>query len=107
MSRLDHDELDLAIFERSRRKGIARHLFDDRPICQQVFLRLYLGWKPGLQNAAMPRVPIRNLKRNRLGSLAGLLFGGLGKFAHKLFLCEALALVANETRSCLRRNWLR
>jgi len=99
---LDHDELDLAIFERSCRKGIARHLFDDRPVCQQLFLCLYLGWKPRLQNAAVPRVPIGNLKRYRLGSLADLLCGGLGKFAHKLFLCEAFALVANETRSYRR-----
>jgi hypothetical protein len=52
--------------------------------------------EPGLQSAALPRVPIRNLKRYRLGFLADLLFGGLGKFPHTLFLCEAFALVVNE-----------
>src|SRR5882757_6591740 len=96
MSRLDHHEFDLAAFKGSRRKSVASHLFDDRPICKKVLLRLYLRWEPGLQSAALPRVPIRNLKRYRLGPLADLLFGGLGKFPHTLFLCEAFALVANE-----------
>src|SRR6266850_2445389 len=92
MSRLDHHEFDLAAFKGSRRKSVASHLFDDRPICKKVLLRLYLRWEPGLQNAALPRVPIRNLKRYRLGPFADLLFGGLGKFPHTLFLCEAFAL---------------
>jgi hypothetical protein len=96
MSRSDHYEFDLAVFKGSGRKSVASHLFDDRPICEKVLLRLYLRWKPGLQNAALPRGPIRNLKRYCLRSLANLLFGGLGKFPHTLFLCEAFALVANE-----------
>ena len=33
---------------------------------------------------------IRNLKRYRLRSLVDLLFGGLGKFPHTLFLYETL-----------------
>jgi len=74
----------------SRRKSVARHLFDDRPICEKVLLRLYLRWELGLQNAALPRVPIRYLKRYRLRSLVDLLFGGLGKFPHTLFLYEIL-----------------
>jgi hypothetical protein len=88
MSGLDHHEFDLAAFKGSRRKGVASHLFDDRPICKKVLLRLYLRWELGLQNAALPRVPIRNLKRYRLRSLVDLLFGGLGKFPHTLFLYE-------------------
>jgi hypothetical protein len=55
-----------------------------------------LRWEVGLQNAALPRVPIRYLKRYRLGSLVDLLFGELGKFPHTLFLYETFALVANE-----------
>ena len=90
MSRLDHHEFDLAAFKGSRRKSVASHLFDDRPICKKVLLRLYLRWELGLQNAALPRVPIRNLKRYRLRSLVDLLFGGLGKFPHTLFLYETL-----------------
>ena len=72
MSRLDHYEFDLAVIKGSRRKSVASHLFDHRPICEKVLLRLYLRWEVGLQNAALPRVPIRNLKRYRLGSLADL-----------------------------------
>jgi hypothetical protein len=49
-----------------------------------------------LQNAALPRVPIRYLKRYRLRSLVDLLFGGLGKFLHTLFLYDNIARVANE-----------
>src|SRR5258707_8289853 len=94
MSRLDHYEFDLALFKGSCRKSVACHLFDDRPICEKVLLRLKLRWEPGLQSAALPRVPIRNLKRYRLGS--SLISWGLGKFPHTLFLCEAFALVANE-----------
>ena len=86
MSRSDHHEFDPAVLKDSRRKRIASHLFDDRPISEKVLLRLYLRWEVGLQDAALPRVPIRNLKRYRLGSLIDLLFGGLGKFAHTLFL---------------------
>src|SRR3982074_2047173 len=92
MSRLDHYEFDLAIIKGSRRKSVACHLFDDRPVCEKVLLRLELRREPGLQNAALPRVPVRNLKRYRLGPFADLLFGGLGKFPHTLFLCEAFAL---------------
>ena len=86
MSRSDHHEFDPAVLKDSRRKSVASHLFDDRPICEKVLLRLYLRWEVGLQDAALPRVPIRNLKRYRLGSFIDLLFGGLGKFAHTLFL---------------------
>ena len=82
MSRLDHPEFDLAAFKDSRRKSVASHLFDGRPIYEKVLLRLYLRWEVGLQNAALPRVPISNLKRYRLGPLVDLLFGGLGKLAH-------------------------
>jgi hypothetical protein len=96
MSRLDHHEFDLAAFKGSCRKSVARHFFDDRPIREKVLLRLYLRWELGLQNAALSRVPIRNLKRYRLGSLVDLLFGGLGKFPHTLFLYKTFALVANE-----------
>jgi hypothetical protein len=49
-----------------------------------------------LQNAALPRVPIRYLKRYRLRSLVDLLFGGPGKFLHALFLYDIIAPVANE-----------
>jgi hypothetical protein len=90
MSRLDHHEFDLAAFKGSRRKSVASHLFDDRPICEKVLLRLYLRWELGFQNAALPRVPISNLKRYRLRSLVDLLFSGLGKFPHTQFLYEAL-----------------
>jgi hypothetical protein len=96
MSRLDHHEFDVAVFKGSRRKSVACHLFDDRPMCEKVLLRLYLRWQPGLQNAVLPCVPIRYLKRYRLRSLIDLLFGGLGKFHHALFLYENFALVTNE-----------
>ena len=84
MSSLDQRESDLAVFKGSRRKGVARHLFDDRPICEKVFLRLRLRWELGLKNAALPHVPVRDQKRYRLQSLVDLLFGGLGKFAQGL-----------------------
>jgi hypothetical protein len=64
----------------SRRKRVACHLLDDRPICEQVLLRLYLCWQLGLQNAAPARVPIRNLKRDHLRPFADFLFSGLGRF---------------------------
>jgi hypothetical protein len=44
----------------------------------------------------LPRVPVGNLKRYRLRSLVDLLFGGLGKFLHALFLYDNFARVANE-----------
>ena len=91
----DHRELDLAVLKGSRRKRIASHPFDDRPICEKISLRLNLGWKFGLQNAALPRVPIRNLKGYRLGSLVELSFGRLGKLPHTIPL-STLALIANE-----------
>lgn len=86
MSRLDHYEFDLAVFKGSRRKSVEGHLFDDRPICDKVFLRLRLRWELGLQNSALPRVPVRYLKRYRLRSLVDLLLGGHGRFPHALFL---------------------
>src|SRR3977135_835055 len=91
VSRLGYLQFDLAAFKGSHRKSIASHLFDDRPICEKVLLRLKLRWELGLQNAALPSVPIRDLKRYRLGPLLGLLFGGLGKFAHTLFLYKTFA----------------
>jgi hypothetical protein len=88
MSRLDHDEFDIAIFKRSRRKSVSRHFFDDWPICEKVLLRLCLRWELSLQNAVLPRVPIRYLKRYRLRSLVDLSFGRLDKFPHALLLCK-------------------
>src|SRR5260370_21540157 len=90
MSRLDHHELDLAVFNGSRRKSVARHPFDDRPICEKVLLRLCPRWEFGLQNAALPHVPIRDLEGYRFRSLADLLLGRLGKFPPTLFLDQAL-----------------
>src|SRR5450759_3083961 len=90
MSRLDHHEFDLATLKGSRGKSVASHLFDDRPIYEKVLLRLYLRWGLGVDEAAVPRGPIRNLKRYRLGSLVDLLFGGVGKCPHTLFLYETL-----------------
>jgi hypothetical protein len=84
MSRLGHHEFDLAAFKSFRRKSIARHPFDGRPICAKVKLGLPLGWKSGLQRAALSRISIRDLKGYRLRSF-DLLFGGLGKFPHTLF----------------------
>jgi hypothetical protein len=80
MSRLDHHEFNLAAFKGSRRKSVASHLFDDRPICEKVLLRLYFRRELGFQNAALPRVPIGNLKRYRLRSLVDLLLVGLASF---------------------------
>jgi hypothetical protein len=80
-----HDEFDLAVFKHSRRKRLARHPFDDRPICEKILLGQRLGRKFGLQNAALPRVPVRDLKGYRLRPLDDLLFGGFGKYPHPLF----------------------
>lgn len=96
MSYLDHHEFDLVVFKGSRRNGVARHLLDDRPVCEQVLLRLSLCREFGLQNAALPRVPVGNLKRHRLGSLADFLFGGLGEFPHTMFFHQIFARVATE-----------
>jgi hypothetical protein len=85
MSRLDHHEFYLAAFKSFRRKSIARHPFDGRPICAKVKLRLPPGWKSGLQRAALSGISIRDLKGYRLRSFDDLLFGGLGKFPHTLF----------------------
>jgi hypothetical protein len=92
----DHHEFDLTIFKGSLSQNVARHLFDGAPICMKVLLRLYLRWKFGLQNATLPCVPIRYLKRYRLRSLVDLLLAGLGKFPHTLFPYETFALAANE-----------
>jgi len=40
ISRLHHHEFDLAVFKGTRRKSVACHLFDDRPMCEKVLLRL-------------------------------------------------------------------
>jgi hypothetical protein len=86
MIRLDHEEFDIAALKSSRRKGVARHFFDDWPICEKVLLRLYLRLELCLQNATLPRVPIRYLKRYRLRSLVDLLFSGFNKLPHVLLL---------------------
>ena len=65
---LDHCEFNLAIFHGSRRKRVARHLFDGRPICEKIPLRLYLYCELGLQNAALPRIAIGYLKGDALRS---------------------------------------
>ncbi|MEH2502161.1 MULTISPECIES: hypothetical protein [unclassified Bradyrhizobium] len=83
-----HDEFDLAVFKISSRERIARHLFDNRPICEKKFLRQRLRRQLGLQNAALPRSSVRDLKRHRLRPLDDLLFGGLGSYPHPLFLFE-------------------
>ena len=93
---LDHHEFDLVVFKGSRRNGVARHLLDDRPVCEKVLLRLSLCREFGLQNAALPRVAIGNLKRHRLGPLVDFLFGGLGEFPHTMFFHQIFARVANE-----------
>jgi len=90
LSRLDHLEFDLAVLKGARRESVARHLFDGRPICQKILLCLRLGRKVGLQNAALSRVSIRDLKGYRLRPLVDLLFGGLGKFPQTLFPYEAI-----------------
>jgi hypothetical protein len=86
MIQLDHDELDLAVFNGSGGKSIPCHFFNDRPIGEKILLCLLLRWKSGLQNAAVPGIPIRNLKRHRLSALPDLLFRGSGMFRHTLFL---------------------
>lgn len=88
MGPLDHHELDLAVFKESRCESIARHLFDGRPVCQKILLRLHLGWELGLQRAALSRISICDLKGYRLRPLVDLLFGGPGKFPQTLFLYE-------------------
>ncbi|WP_161855233.1 hypothetical protein [Bradyrhizobium sp. CCBAU 051011] len=75
----------MAVFKISRRERVARHLFDNRPICEKIFLGQRLRRQPGLQNAELPRVPVRDLKGHRLRPLDGLLFGGLGSYPHPLF----------------------
>jgi hypothetical protein len=82
---LDHAELDLTIFKIARRERRACHSFDHEPIGEKILLGLQLRWQIGLQSAALPRVPVRDLKGYRLRSLADLLFGGFGKFPHTLF----------------------
>jgi hypothetical protein len=86
MSRLDHEKFDIAVLKSSRRKSVTRHFFDDWPICEKVLLRLYLRLELCLQNAALPRVPIRYLKSHRLWSLVDLLFSGFNKLPHVLLL---------------------
>ena len=44
----------------------------------------------GLQNAALPRIPVRDQKGYRLRPLDDLLLGGFGSYPHPLFLCERL-----------------
>jgi len=79
-----HDQFDLAVFKVSRRERVACHLFDNRPICEKIFLGQRLRRQFGLQNAALPHVPIRDLKGYRLRPLDDLLFGGLGSYPHPL-----------------------
>src|SRR3954454_17166462 len=82
----DHGEFDLAVFNSSARKGVSREFLDDWPICEKVHLRLDLCWQLSLQNAALPRVPVRYLKRHRLRSLVNLFFSGVDEFPHVLLL---------------------
>jgi hypothetical protein len=83
-----HDKFDLAVFKASRRERVARHLFDNGPVCEQIFLGKRLGRQLGLQNAALPHVSVCDLKGYRLRPLNDLLFGGLGRYPHPLFLCD-------------------
>src|SRR4051794_22158131 len=80
---LDHHQFDLVISRGPLRNGVACHFLDDRPICHQVLLRLYLCWELGLQYAAPPSVPIGYLKTNGLRPLVDFLFSGLDNFLHK------------------------
>jgi hypothetical protein len=90
MNRSGHDEFDLAVFKISRRERVTCHLFDNKPICEKVFLGQRLRGKLGLQNAALARIPVRDQKGYRLRPLDDLLFGGLGSYPHPLFLYERL-----------------
>jgi hypothetical protein len=90
MNRSGRDEFDLAVFKVSRRERVACHLFDNRPIREKIFLGQRLRRQLGLENAALPRIPVRDLKGYRLRPLDDLLFGGLGGYPHPLFLCERL-----------------
>jgi hypothetical protein len=76
-------EFDLAVFKVSRRERVARHLFDNRPICEKIFLGQRLRRQLGLQNAALPRIPVRDLKGYRLRPLDDLLFGGPRSYPHR------------------------
>jgi hypothetical protein len=77
-----HDEFDLAVFKISRRERVACHLFDNRPICKKILLGQRLRRQLGLQNAALSRIPVRDLKGYRLRPLDDLLFGWLGSYPH-------------------------
>src|SRR5260221_456993 len=73
-------DFDTAVLNVPRRKSVARHPFDNPPICEKVLLRLCPRWEFGLQNAALPHVPIRYLKGHRLRSLADSCSVGLASF---------------------------
>jgi hypothetical protein len=90
MNRSGHDEFDLAVFKISRRERVTCHLFDNKPICEKIFLGQRLCRKLGLQNAALARIPVRDQKGYRLRPFDDLLFGGLGSYPHPLFLYERL-----------------
>jgi hypothetical protein len=85
-----HDEFDLAVFKISRRERVACHLFDNGPICKKILLGQRLRRQLGLQNAALSRIPVRDLKGYRLRPLDDLLLGGLGSYPHPRFLFERL-----------------
>jgi hypothetical protein len=81
-------EFDLAVVKDSRRESLARHPLDSWPIREKILLGERLGRKLGLQNAALPHVPVRDLKGYRLRPLDDLLLGGLGNYPHPLVLCD-------------------
>ena len=79
-----HDEFDLAVFKVPRGQRVARHFFDNRPVCEKIFLRQRLRWQLGLQDTVLPRISVRDLKGHRLRPLDDLLFGGFGSYPHLL-----------------------
>jgi hypothetical protein len=84
-----HHKLDLAVFKRAGRENVASHLFNRRPIDEEVPLRLFLCRELGFQATSLTCVPVRDLKRDRLRPFADLLFGWLGVLPHMLFLYDA------------------
>jgi hypothetical protein len=77
-----HHEFHLAAIVGCAFQIITSHLFYLEPVRQQVFFGLSLRGERGLQVAGVTRVSMRDLKRDRLRSFSGLLFGGVGEFTH-------------------------
>jgi hypothetical protein len=92
MNRLEHHELDLTVFKRSACQTIPSHPFDHRPILAEVFRRFFLRLQLCLHAAGLSQVSVRNVEKDSLLSLFGILFGGQIKASHALFLRESLAL---------------